>query len=64
MASEMTNFYKVLGVAPNATPKDINNAYKRLALKHHPDKVSGGDIDEFHKVTNILTPCLHFTVAS
>lgn len=52
----MTNFYEVLGIPPNATPKDINNAYRRLALKHHPDKVAGGDIDKFHKASSTLFP--------
>lgn len=50
----MTNYYEVLGVASNATLKDINNAYKRLALKHHPDKAAGGDVDEFQKVITLF----------
>ena len=58
----MTNFYAVLGVLPNATPKDINNAYKRLALKHHPDKVAGGDVDEFHKAITTVSSMASFTV--
>lgn len=53
-STEMTNYYEVLGVASNATLKDINNAYKRLALKHHPDKAAGGDVDEFQKVTTLF----------
>jgi curved DNA-binding protein CbpA len=46
------DYYAILGVARDATIKDINAAYKRLALKLHPDK-TGGDaasIERFQKV--------------
>ncbi|MBM3944893.1 MAG: J domain-containing protein [SAR202 cluster bacterium] len=33
----MANYYEVLGVAKNASDKDIRQAYRRLARKHHPD---------------------------
>ncbi|KKK17338.1 hypothetical protein ARAM_005290 [Aspergillus rambellii] len=45
------NCYEILRIPPNATLKDINSAYKRLALKHHPDKTGGDDtITEFQKI--------------
>ncbi|TSD67464.1 J domain-containing protein [Inquilinus sp. KBS0705] len=31
------DYYKILGVDKNATDKDIKNAYRKLARKHHPD---------------------------
>ena len=31
------DYYKILGVASTATPKDIKSAYRKLARKYHPD---------------------------
>jgi DnaJ-class molecular chaperone len=31
-------YYQILGVATNATRRDISQAYKPLALAEHPDK--------------------------
>ena len=33
-----TKFYDILGLSPNASQDDIKKAYKKAALKHHPDR--------------------------
>jgi DnaJ-class molecular chaperone len=45
------DYYQVLGVSPQASPKEIKEAFRQLALKYHPDR-NPGDGAERMKTIN------------
>ncbi len=44
-----TNFYDVLGIEKTATEDDIKKAYRKLALRVHPDKNRAPEAQEAFK---------------
>lgn len=44
-----TKFYELLNVSKTADEAELKKAYRKLAIKHHPDK--GGDPEKFKEIT-------------
>lgn len=49
-AADEVDLYEVLGVDESATVAEVKKAYRKLSLKHHPDK--GGDQAMFKRITS------------
>jgi len=49
-ATDHHTFYSVLGVSRDATLAEVKTAYRRLAIKWHPDHASGAEARETYQV--------------
>ena len=47
--ADTNKFYELLGVSKNATLDEIKKAFRKKAMKEHPDK--GGDVEKFKELS-------------
>ncbi|GMQ56348.1 DnaJ C-terminal domain-containing protein [Vallitalea sediminicola] len=52
MPNSVEDYYKTLGVSKEATDKDIQKAYRKLAHKYHPDSNTSKEAEEKFKKIN------------
>ncbi len=53
VAAEETDYYKLLGISRDASNKEIKKAFRKLAIKYHPDKNPAPSArEEFEKIAN------------
>eukprot|EP00727_Mastigamoeba_balamuthi_P005008 m51a1_g14505 putative heat shock protein family protein (360) ;mRNA; r:805103-807122 len=48
-AAAADDYYKILGIERDATPRDIKKAFRKLSLEQHPDR--GGDTKKYQDIS-------------
>lgn len=46
------SYYDILGVSKNASKSELDSAFRKLAMKYHPDKYKGADAQDKMKEIN------------
>ena len=49
--SELTDYYELLQISPNAEPETIHRVYRLLAQRFHPDNRDTGNTERFHQLS-------------
>ena len=58
------DYYQLLGVPRDASENEIKKAFRRLAIKYHPDKNKDPDAqEEFVKIANGIDRCTGYRFA-